>query len=71
MLLSRWHVGNRQLAQAVSLAVVAVVLIPIVYLVLGALGAGQEGIDYLFRARTLRIVGNSIALMLTATLSLR
>lgn len=64
----RWHVGNRQLAQAVSLAVVAVVLIPIVYLILGALGAGQEGVDYLIRARTLRIVGNSIALMLSATL---
>ena len=65
--LSRWHVGNRQLAQAVSLAVVAVVLIPIVYLILGALSAGQEGIDYLIRARTLRIVGNSIGLMLSAT----
>lgn len=66
--LPRWHVGNRQLAQAVSLAVVAVVLIPIVYLILGALGAGTEGVDYLIRARTLRIVGNSIALMLSATL---
>ena len=65
---SRWRVGNRQLAQAASLAVVAVVLIPIVYLILGALGAGQEGVDYLIRARTLRIVGNSIALMLSATL---
>ncbi len=66
--LSRWHVGNRQLAQAVSLAVVAVVMIPIVYLFLGALSAGTDGVDYLIRARTLRIVGNSIALMLSATL---
>ena len=66
--LARWQVGNRQLAQAVSLAVVAVVMIPIAYLVLGAVGAGQEGIDYVIRARTLRIVGNSIALMLAATL---
>lgn len=66
--LSRWHVGNRQLAQAVSLAVVAVVLIPMVYLVLGTLSAGAEGVDYLIRSRTLRIVGNSIGLMLSATL---
>ena len=66
--LSRWQVGNRQLAQAVSLAVVAVVMIPIVYLVFGAVSAGGEGVDYLFRARTLRIVGNSISLMAVATL---
>lgn len=66
--LARWHVGNRQLAQTVSLGVVAVVMIPIAYLLLGAVNAGQEGIDYLIRARTLRIVGNSIALMTAATL---
>ena len=65
--LSRWHVGNRQLAQAVSLAVVAVVMIPVVYLVIGAAGAGQEGIDYLMRTRTLRIIGNSIGLMAAST----
>ena len=66
--LSRWHVGNRQLAQLVSLAVVAVVMIPIAYLLLGALSAGAEGIDYLLRARTARVVGNSIGLMLAVTI---
>lgn len=66
--LSRWQVGNRQLAQIVSLAVVAVVMIPVVYLALGALNAGQEGIDYLIRARTLRIIGNSLSLMAAATI---
>ncbi|MCY3834257.1 MAG: iron ABC transporter permease [Chloroflexi bacterium] len=65
--LSLWHVGNRQLAQIVSLAVVAVVMIPVVYLAFGAINAGQEGIDYLLRARTLRIIGNSLSLMATAT----
>ena len=65
--LSRWHVGKRELAQGVSLAIVAVVMIPVVFLVFGAVGAGQEGIDYVIRARTLRIVGNSIGLMLAAT----
>ncbi len=66
-LLSRWQLGNRQLAQAVSLVIVAVVLIPMVYLVFGAISAGQEGLDYLLRARTLLIVGNSISLMLAVT----
>ena len=66
--LSRWHVGNRQLAQVVSLAVVAVVMIPVIYLIVGAVSAGQEGIDYLIRTRTLRIVGNSIGLTAAATL---
>jgi len=64
---ARWTPGNRQLAQAASVAVVAVVMVPIAYMLLGALSAGQEGIDYLLRARTLRIVGNSISLMLAVT----
>ncbi len=63
-----WHFGNRQLAQVVSLGVVAVVMIPVVYLAGGALAAGQEGIDYLLRTRTLMIVGNSIALALATTI---
>lgn len=62
-----WQFGNRQLAQVVSLGVVAVVMIPVVYLAGGAVGAGQEGVDYLLRARTLLIIGNSIALMLATT----
>ncbi len=66
--LSRWHVGHRQLVQIISLAVVAVVMIPLAYLIIGAVSAGQEGVDYLLRARTLRIVGNSIGLTAVATL---
>ena len=65
--LSRWHFGDRQLAQAVSLAVVAVVMVPIVYLFIGAFSAGQEGVDYVIRTRTLRIIGNSVGLMAAAT----
>ena len=66
--LARWQVGNRQIAQGVSLAVVAVVMVPVVYLVIGAISAGQDGIDYVLRTRTLLIIANSIALMLVATL---
>lgn len=63
-----WHLGNRQLAQILSLAVVAIVMIPVVYLIIGAVGAGQEGLAYLLRGRTLLIIGNSIALMLATTI---
>ena len=66
--LARWQVGNRQIAQGASLAVVAVVMVPVVYLVIGAISAGQDGIDYVLRTRTLLIIANSIALMLVATL---
>ncbi len=66
--ISRMHFGNRQLAQVVSLIVVAIVMIPIAFVIIRALGAGQEGIDYLLKARNLRIVGNSLALMLVATI---
>ena len=59
--ISRMHFGNRQLAQVVSLLVVAIVMIPIAFVIIRALSAGQEGIDYLLKARNLRIVGNSLA----------
>ena len=49
------------------MAVVACVMIPVIYLVIGAAGAGQDGIDYLLRTRTILIVGNSLGLMLTTT----
>ncbi len=67
--LSRRRLGNRQLAQLVSLIVVAIVMTPIAFVIMRALGAGQEGIDYLLKARNLRIVGNSLALMLATTIS--
>lgn len=58
---------SRLVLQIVSVAIVAVALIPLVYLVVRAIGAGEEGLDYLLRSRTLTIVGNSIVLMLLVT----
>ena len=66
--LRAWPFGNRQLTQALSLVVVAVVMIPVVYLISGAIASGQEGAAYLLRARTLQIVGNSVGLALAVTL---
>ena len=43
-------------------------MIPVAYLITGALGAGQEGLEYLLRGRTLVIIGNSIALAAATTL---
>ncbi|MCY3778970.1 MAG: iron ABC transporter permease [Chloroflexi bacterium] len=65
---ARRHFGNRQIAQILSLSVVAVVMIPVAFLFVGTVGAGQEGVEYLLRARTFLIIGNSIALMLATTL---
>lgn len=61
------NIRSRTLLQAVSLLVVAVVMIPVVYLVIRAIGAGQDGIDYLLKERTLQIIGNSIGLMLSVS----
>jgi len=48
--------------QAITLLIVALVSLPLVYLSVRALGAGQEGLGYLFNERTLRIVVNSLVL---------
>lgn len=42
-------------------------MIPVLFLITGALGAGREGLEYLLRARTLVIIGNSIALAAATT----
>jgi len=55
--------------QLLSAFVVIVVLLPLAYLGIRALGAGEEGLAYLLQERTLTIVGNSLALMLTVTVA--
>ncbi len=57
-LLQRHHWGLTLL----SLPVVASVVLPVGYLILRGLGAGEEAVEYLLSARTLTIVGNSLAL---------
>ena len=47
---------------ALSLPVVAVVALPVAYLLLRAGGAGSTGIEYLLSERTLTIVANSLAM---------
>jgi len=44
------------------------VLLPVVYLVIRALGAGQDGLAYVFSARTLEVLGNSIVLMVAVVI---
>ena len=66
----RWsyrNIRSRYVLQAVSLLVVAVVMIPVAYLFVSALGAGQDGIDYLLKDRTLDIIGHSVVLMISVT----
>ncbi|MGQ9887258.1 MAG: ABC transporter permease [Aggregatilineales bacterium] len=50
-------------------AVVAAVLLPLVYLVLRALGAGSDGLAYLLHPRTLAVLVNSAALTAAVALA--
>lgn len=61
------NIRSRQILQAVCLAIVAVVMIPVIYLTVRALGVGQEGVDYLLKERTMQIISNSVVLMLSVT----
>jgi iron(III) transport system permease protein len=53
----------------ISVIVVALVLLPLVYLGLRAAGAGAEGVEYLTAERTISVMLNSLWLMFTVTLS--
>lgn len=48
--------------QTLTVLIVALVSLPLLYLLVRTLGAGQEGLDYLFSARTLNVVVNSLVL---------
>lgn len=45
-----------------SLPIVMIVVLPVVYLLVRAAGAGTEGIDYLLSERTVTIVANSVVM---------
>src|SRR5687767_9883113 len=57
------------LLQAITLLIVALVSLPIGYLIVRALGAGQEGLDYLLDTRTLTVIANSLLLMVAVVVS--
>ncbi len=50
------------LLQTITILIVVLVSLPLVYLVVRALGAGQEGLEYLLNIRTLNVVVNSLLL---------
>lgn len=55
--------------RALTLAIIAVVLLPILYLVVRAVGTGADGLAYLLDGRTLAVVWNSLALMVAVMLA--
>ncbi|RMF77984.1 MAG: iron ABC transporter permease [Chloroflexi bacterium] len=57
------------ISQPIAALVAAVVLMPLVYLVIRAVGAGSESLDYLLRARTVGIITNSLLLTVAVTFS--
>jgi iron(III) transport system permease protein len=58
--LPRWH--RPSALQGITAAIVALVLLPIVYLIVRAFGAGEAGLAYLLEARTLGVMANSLLL---------
>lgn len=64
-----WRLPRLPLLHIISGIIVLMILLPVAYLVMTALGSGQSGIDYLLRERTLRIIGNSLLLMGAVTFS--
>jgi iron(III) transport system permease protein len=59
---ARIQFRSPSLLQLLTLLIVALVSLPLVYLSVRALGAGQAGIDYLLNERTFKIVVNSLVL---------
>lgn len=63
--LTRTQIGLRLF----SLLMVGAVLLPVIYLIIRAVQAGEAGIKYLFSGRTFTVIGNSLMLTLAVTLS--
>lgn len=57
------RLGTLSTLQILTGIIVALVLMPLVYLVIRAVGAGESGLAYVLDARTINVLGNSIALM--------
>jgi iron(III) transport system permease protein len=53
----------------ISLIIIAVVSLPLIYLIARAAGSGTEGILYLLQPRTLTILGNSIILTIAVVVA--
>jgi iron(III) transport system permease protein len=53
----------------ITALIVAVVSLPVVYLIIRAASSGIDGIDYLLQARTLRVIGNSLLLTVTVVIA--
>lgn len=63
--LSRTQIGLRLF----TVLMVGAVLLPVIYLIIRAVQAGEAGIKYLFSGRTFTVIGNSLMLTLAVTLS--
>lgn len=62
-------VSASQVLFLAAVSIVALTLLPIVYLVIRAAGTGADGLADLLSARTLTIVGNSLTLVAAVTLT--
>ncbi|GAB1422217.1 iron ABC transporter permease [Anaerolineales bacterium] len=60
---------RRVILRLICFILIGIVVLPILYLGIRALSAGDEAIDYLLKPRTLTIMANSIALMVSVMVS--
>lgn len=67
--LPSWRIPHPPYLHVLSTGVILLALVPLAYLMMRALGAGEEGINYLLRERTLRIVWNSGQLVIAVSVS--
>ncbi|MEQ8676183.1 MAG: iron ABC transporter permease [Aggregatilineales bacterium] len=66
---STWKMPRFSFLYGISILIVLLALLPVAFLIMRALGAGEAGIEYLFRERTINIIFNSIKLMVAVSLS--
>ncbi len=64
-----FRMRSSQVLFLVAASIVALTLLPIVYLGVRAISTGADGLTYLYSARTLAIIGNSLKLMGAVTLT--
>lgn len=78
ILRSTWMHGEKKLTlpfptpsalQVITAAIITVVILPLIYLIARAIGAGEEGLRYLLDTRTLQVIWNSLALTGAVALS--
>ncbi len=66
---STWKVPRFSFLYGISILIILLTLLPVAFIIMRALGAGEAGIEYLLRERTINIILNSLKLMIAVSVS--